>query len=253
MREGRRGRPRRALPWSHSEYAVAAADAGSARAHRFHDRGAIERLEKGVELGAGTGQLDGVVLVGDVDDAPAEDVRHALHLLAVLAHGAHLDQHQLALDVVAVGEIDHLHHVDQLVELLGDLLDHLVGPGRDDGHPRKRRVLGGRDGERLDVVAARGEEARHARERAGLVLEEDGDDVPHTRIISDRPLPPGTIGNTFSVWSVMKSMNTRSSLRANASFSAGSTSPGFSILIPTCPYASASFTKSGSASMYDSA
>ena len=44
--------------------------------------------------------------------------------------------------------------------------------------------------------------------------------IPHSssaRIISVRPLPPGTIGNTFSVWSVMKSRNTRRSFCANAS------------------------------------
>jgi len=30
---------------------------------------------------------------------------------------------QLALDVLGLRQIDHLHHLDQLVQLLGDLLD----------------------------------------------------------------------------------------------------------------------------------
>ena len=81
---------------------------------------------KASSLAPGAGQLDGVGLVGHVDDAAAEDVRHALHLLAVLAGGAHLDQHQLALDVLALGQVHDLDHVDQLVQLLGDLLDDLV-------------------------------------------------------------------------------------------------------------------------------
>ena len=59
--------------------------------------------------------------------------------------------------------------------------------------------------------------------------------VLYTSIISDRPLPPGTIGNTFSVWSVTKSRNTRSFLREKASFSAPSTSAGFSMRRPTWP------------------
>ena len=59
------------------------------------------------------GQLDRVALLGDVDDAAAEDVGHALHLVALLADGAHLDQHQLALDVVALGQVDDLDHLDQ--------------------------------------------------------------------------------------------------------------------------------------------
>jgi hypothetical protein len=63
--------------------------------------GAVDGAMKASSLDAVAGQLDGVGLVGDVDDAAAEDVGHALHLLALLADGAHLDQHQLALDVAA--------------------------------------------------------------------------------------------------------------------------------------------------------
>src|SRR5512144_3149929 len=240
-----------------SQHAFAAADPGGAGAHGLEDHAGLDRLQERVELGAGAGQLDRVALVGDVEDAAAEDVGEALHLVAILAGRAHLHEHQLALDVVPFGEVDDLHDVDELVQLLRDLLDHVVGAGGDAGHPRHRHVLGRRNGQRFDVVAARGEESRDAGERARFVLDEDGKDVAHqsssARIISVRPLPPGTIGNTFSFWSVMKSRNTSRSFCANASRSAPSTSPGFSILIPTCPYASASFTKSGSASMYDSA
>ena len=99
------------------------------------------------------GEFDGVGLVGHVDDAAAEDVGHALHFLAFLAHRAHLDQHQLALDVRAFGQVDHLHHVHQAVQVLGDLLDDFIRAGGDDGHARQRGVLGRRDGQRLDVVA----------------------------------------------------------------------------------------------------
>ena len=128
---------------------------------------------------AGAGELDRVALVGHVEDAAAEDVGEALHLLAVLAGGAHLDQHQLALDVVALGQVDDLDDVDQLVQLLRDLLDHVVGADGDDRHPRQRRVLGRRHGQRLDVVAARREQPGNPRQRAGFVLDEDGEDVPH--------------------------------------------------------------------------
>lgn len=53
--------------------------------------------------------------------------------------------------------------------------------------------------------------------------------------MSVRPLPPITIGYTFSVGSTWKSMNTRSFLRLKASRSASSTSPGFSTRMPTWP------------------
>src|SRR3972149_3469853 len=205
--------------------------------------GLVEGLDESVQFRAVAGELDGVGVVRDVDDAAAEDVGHALHVLAVLLPGAHLDEHQLALDVLGLGKIDHLHHVDQLVELLGDLLDHVLGAGGDDGHARQRRILRRRDGERFDVVAARGKQPRDARQRPGLVLDQHRDDVTRhrssERIISVIPLPPGIIGYTFSAWSVMKSRNTSSFVRAHASRSAGSTSPGFSTSMPRCPWPSA--------------
>jgi diphthamide biosynthesis methyltransferase len=54
---------------------------------------------KASSLDCVAGQLDGVALLGDVDDAAAEDVGHALHLLALLADRAHLHEHELALGV----------------------------------------------------------------------------------------------------------------------------------------------------------
>jgi hypothetical protein len=48
-------------------------------------------------------------------------------------------------------------------------------------------------------------------------------------------LPAFTIGHTFSDWSVMKFMNTSLSFMPNASRSAPSTSPGFSMRMPTWP------------------
>jgi hypothetical protein len=52
----------------------------------------------------------------------------ALHFFALLAGGADLDQHQLTFDMAAVGQVLHLDHIDQLVQLLGDLLDDVVEP-----------------------------------------------------------------------------------------------------------------------------
>src|SRR5207237_1399422 len=83
-----------------SQDAMASADAARAGTYRLDDGALVERLDEGVELAAIAGELDGVSVLGDVDDAPAEDVRHALHVLALLLPGAHLDEHQLALDVL---------------------------------------------------------------------------------------------------------------------------------------------------------
>src|SRR5207302_2429289 len=98
--------------------AIAPADAARAGTYRLDDGALVERLDEGVELAAIARELDGVSVLGDVDDAPAEDVRHALHVPALLLPGAHLDEHQLALDVPGFRDVDHLDDVDQLVQLL---------------------------------------------------------------------------------------------------------------------------------------
>src|SRR3989338_9747226 len=162
-----------------------------------------------------------------------------------------LDPPPLALTMLAIVQMDQRRDIHQLVKLFFDLFDARIGAAGYDRHAGQGRIFGRRHYQRLDIVAARRKQPGHARKRTRFVFHQQRNNVPHynssARIISDKPLPPGTMGNTFSVGSVLKSRNTRSSLRAKASFNAVSTSAGFSMRIPTCPYASASLTKSGSA------
>ena len=117
-------------------------------------------------------EADRQLVVADVDDAALEQV----HQLDDGAAGRHVGpqghEHELALDRVAGVELADLHHVDQLVELLGDLLERGrldVDHDRDAAEPV---VLGGGDGQREDVEAAPGEQAGHAGQHAGLVLDQ---------------------------------------------------------------------------------
>src|SRR5690606_16622004 len=150
----------------------AAADAAYTGAHRLQNQVGVDGSNESVKLGLVAGQFDDVGGLGDVDDARAEDLHHALHFLAILAGRAYLDQHQFALDVSGLGNVDDLDDFDELVQLLGDLLDDVVRAGRDDGHARHRRVFGRGDGERFDVVTAGREQARDARQGAGFVLDQ---------------------------------------------------------------------------------
>src|SRR5205823_5483943 len=90
-------------------------------------------------------------------------------------------------------ELGDLHHVDELEELLHDLLERRrfdVGHDRDATEPR---ILAGRDSEREDVVATPGEQRRHARQHAGPVLDEHGEDVMvggHERVLQSWSKPP---------------------------------------------------------------
>ena len=76
--------------------------------------------------------------------------------------GAGLDggEQQLALDRRRRVELGDLDDVDQLVELLDDLLERRRLDVDDDGDAAEALVVGGRDGQRVDVVAAPGEQAR---------------------------------------------------------------------------------------------
>ena len=80
---------------------------------------------------------------------------------------------------VHYGQVDDFDDLDQAVQVLGDLLDDFVGAGGHDGHARQRCVFGRRDRQALDVVAARREQRDHARQGAGLVFEQQGNDVFH--------------------------------------------------------------------------
>jgi hypothetical protein len=167
------------------------------------------------------GQLDDIGRFRDVDDAATENIGHTLHLFAILAGSTNLDQHQFALDMRRLGEIDHLDHINQLVELLGDLFEHLVGTPGQDGHPRQRGIFRRRHGQRFDIVAACREQPGNAESapdsfsiRMEMICRIFV--LPRlqifSRIISVRPLPAATIGKTLATGSMMKSMNTRSSL-----------------------------------------
>src|SRR5690606_9920851 len=128
------------------QYTFATPDTRDASAHGFENGAAIERIDEGLDLSLVARQLDGVDLVGNVDDMAAENVGHTFHFFAFLANGAHLDEHELTFDMRAFGKVYHFHHVHQTVQVLGDLLDDFVGTSGDDGHARQCRVFGRCDG-----------------------------------------------------------------------------------------------------------
>ncbi|AJK47266.1 hypothetical protein BGL_1c27880 [Burkholderia plantarii] len=162
--------------------ALAATDARAAGAHGFENRAGVQPLDECVELVARARQFDCVGFFGHVDDAAAEDIRHPLHFFAFLAYRSYLDQHELPLDVGTVGQVHHFHHLDQAVQMLRDLFDHVVGADGDDGQTRQRMIFGRRHRQGFDVVAACREQADHARQRARFVFQQHGNDVSHVRL-----------------------------------------------------------------------
>lgn len=119
---------------SNTQNALTTTDTTSTNAYDFEDDRTIDDLQKNIELGNITHQLDNVGLIDDVDDATAEDVHHALHLLTLLTDDSHLDEHQLTLSVETFEQVDHLHDFDQSIQVLGDLFDHVIEAENDHHH-----------------------------------------------------------------------------------------------------------------------
>ena len=140
------------------------------RAHQF---------DEGLHLVGRAGHLEHEGIGLGVDHLGPEDIGQAQRLGALLAGALDLDQRQLALDVRTFqGEVVHLVHRHQPIELGLDLLDHHRRSRGDDGDAREVFLhVGLRHREALDVVAAAGKQADHARQDAGLVVDQHGDGV----------------------------------------------------------------------------
>src|SRR5439155_16502142 len=165
---------------------------------------------------------------------------------------------QLALDRRARLELDDLQHVDQLVQLLGDLLERVLLAIHHDGDAGDLLVLGGPDGEGIDVEAPPREQPRDPDQDARLVLHEHGQRVaghsetppqsgarPRANLMSLLLVPAATMGQTMASLCTMKSTTTGRSSIPMARSITRSTSAVSSQRMPSQPYASASLTKSG--------
>ena len=76
-------------------------------------------------------------------------------------------------------EIDDFDDIHQLAQLLEAEVERGIVAHEDGGDPRQRRVMRGRNVQRIDIEAAPGEHPGHARQNAELVFNEDGNRVPH--------------------------------------------------------------------------
>src|SRR5690554_1748266 len=134
-----------------AENFFATGDAGHTGAHHFQHARRAYSLDKAIKLAAVAGQLNGINRAGYVDNLAPEDIHGALDFRTLGTGCLQLDQHQLTLDVGTFGQVYQLDHFNQLVQLLGDLLDNLVGTAGGDGQARQGLVFGRRHGQRFDV------------------------------------------------------------------------------------------------------
>src|SRR5262245_61343238 len=204
----------------------------------------MAELVERVDLLGRARQLEHDGVGADVEQPSAERLRGRDELGAALGRHLDADDEQLALDRLAGDELRHPQHVDELVDLLLDLLERVLGAVDAEGDAGDARTLCRPDRERLDVEAASREHRRDARERPGAVLDHHGQRVLHDDIasstdssyssMSSAAAPAGIIGKHCSAGSTRQSTTTVRP-RASASSSAGSSSASVVTTIPTPP------------------
>jgi hypothetical protein len=118
-----------AMPISLSEVSVSPPrHRHRAAAHDALDLGEVgELLHEPVDLGPVAHDLERPVPLVVAEHVAAELVQQGRELLLGALRRPHLEEGELALDVVDPGHVGDAHHVDQLAELLGDLRDDVVG------------------------------------------------------------------------------------------------------------------------------
>ena len=159
---------------------IRARDAEHAAAHDLDDlaEGGDVRYEL-ADLDFGAGELHDVARRVRRQHPAAEAPRQRFDRVHPIRGDLQLDEHQLAGEMISAGHVLHRHHVHELEKLGVDLRDHVVGAGGDQRQARDGGVVGGRDRERFNVVAAGRDESGDARERARFVLQEYCDEVAH--------------------------------------------------------------------------
>ena len=154
---------------------TAALEGGDAGAALFQDGVILKHPQEGVDLFGLAGQLKDHAVGGQVDDLGLVDVCDLLQFGPVGDVGRHLEQQQLPLQRVLVvqdkdlvGDLQPLGLQQQLVQLAAVAEDG-------DGDAADGGIVGGRDGQAVDVEAPAGEKAGDAGQNAGLVIHQQAD------------------------------------------------------------------------------
>src|SRR5581483_5747568 len=158
-----------------------AGEGDAAGARELGDAELAHEHEEFLDLRFVAGHFDAEHFVLHVHDLRPEDVAE-LHDLGAVGRGhGHPHEQQLALDHFVVAEIVDVDDIDQLVELLGHLLEHGIVAIDDDRHPGCGWIERGADIQRVDVEAASAEHPGDAGEHAEFVFDEDGYRVTHKK------------------------------------------------------------------------
>src|SRR3954452_1848172 len=217
--------------------------ADAARARKLLQAVRAHELLEGVELLRRADDLENDRVRPEVGDPRTEDLGEGEELAAPLRRRIDFEQGELALARLARLELVDAQDVHELVHLLLDLLERLLGTLDPERYARDVLTFRRAHREALYVEAAAGEHVRDARERAGAVLDQHGERVRHASttsssasnsMTSSAAAPAGIIGKHFSSGSTRAS-TTAVRPHVSASSSAGSRSSSDETVNPAAP------------------
>jgi len=145
---------------------------------QFQDAEGSEQLQDGLELRLIPGHLDHQAAGAYIHHFGPENLGDLDQFALAGAVGLHLDECQFAAYRAFMGQVRHLDHVDQFVQLFTHLLDHALVPIDHNGHARHTRILGRSHRQAIDVETAPGEEPGHPGQDSGVIGHHDRESVP---------------------------------------------------------------------------
>src|SRR5579871_1497523 len=153
--------------------ALSAGATGGFRPSRHGDNSGANQLSNsigGEQVGyfitfiRASGHLHDKSLLAHVDDSSPKDLDDLHDLPPVFRLRVHLDQGQFPFDRRRFGIVDHLEHLYQFVQLLGDLFEHPMVASDHNGHAGDFRLIRHGDGKRFDIETATRKESGDARQ-----------------------------------------------------------------------------------------
>ncbi len=150
-----------------------------ARTAQLQNSEFLDQTQKRGNLTFVAGQFRDQIVMPNADDLRPEQFADLNQLRAIIRSCLDFHENQLTRNRLSLLEIMDLYDVDQLLQLLGDLVQNGIVAPHDRRYARDLRVVGRRDIERVDIEATTAKQAGNAGEYAEFIFYEYGDGVSH--------------------------------------------------------------------------
>jgi hypothetical protein len=144
------------------------------RSDNLADAEWAEQFNEGINFVGTASDLNGHGVGADIYDGCPEDFHELNDMGTLLQFAVDFNESQFPLNNIFARVVLNFDDINQFVQLLGDLLNGVIIATNNDGHARCFRVVGGADGEALNVVAPSREQASNPRQNSRSVFNQNG-------------------------------------------------------------------------------